>query len=127
MPSPKQSVKGYRTRTLDGNHLGKTNHRLKVLRNTKAGALPGKALVLLDPQRMLIDEVVLCEDGHAQECSLLDQFMPLLAKNDLLIADRNFSTLGDTAFVAKAPGPDKKWFHRSRTLAGHPSREEWNR
>jgi hypothetical protein len=28
-------LKGYRTRILDGNHLGKTNHRLKVLRNTK--------------------------------------------------------------------------------------------
>jgi IS4 transposase len=86
-------LKGYRTRILDGNHLGKTNHRLKVLRNTKAGALPGQALVLLDPQRMLIDEVVLCEDGHAQERSLLDQVLPLLAKNDLVIADRNFCTL----------------------------------
>jgi len=60
---------------------------------TKAGALAGQALVLFDPQRMLIDEVVLCEDGHAQERSLLDQVLPLLAKNDLLIADRNFCTL----------------------------------
>ena len=86
-------LKGYRTRILDGNHLGKTNHRLKVLRNTAAGALPGQALALLDPQRMVIDEVVLCEDGHAQERSLLNYVLPLLAKYDLLIADRNFCTL----------------------------------
>jgi hypothetical protein len=55
--------------------------------------LAGQALVLFDPQRMLVDEVVLCEDGHEQERSLLDQVLPLLAKNDLLIADRNFCTL----------------------------------
>jgi IS4 transposase len=96
-------LKGYRTRILDGNHLGKTNHRLKVLRSTKAGALPGQALVLLDPQRMLIDEVVLCEDGHAQERSMLDQVLPLLTKNDLLIADRNFCTLA-FLFGIKARG-----------------------
>jgi hypothetical protein len=87
-------LKGYRTRILDGNHLGKTNHRLSVLRNTAAGALPGQSLVLLDPQRMVIDDVVLCEDGHAQERSLLNQVIPLLEPNDLLIADRNFGMLG---------------------------------
>lgn len=87
-------LKGYRTRILDGNHLAKTNHRLSVLRNTAAGALPGQSLVLLDPLRMVIDEVVLCEDGHAQERSLLNRVVPLLAQRDLLIADRNFCTLG---------------------------------
>ncbi|MCE9545877.1 MAG: transposase [Planctomycetia bacterium] len=86
-------LKGYRMRILDGNHLGKTNRRLKVLRNTAAGALPGQSLVLLDPQRMVIDEVVLCEDGHAQERSVLGQVVPLLERRDLLIADRNFCTL----------------------------------
>ena len=86
-------LNGYRTRILDGNHLAKTNHRRKVLRNTAAGALPGQSLVLLDPLRMVIDEVVLCEDGHAQERSLLDRVVLLLARRDLLIADRNFCTL----------------------------------
>lgn len=86
-------LNGYRTRILDGNHLGKTNHRLSVLRNTAAGALPGQSLVLLDPERMVIDDVVLCEDGHAQERSLLSQVLPLLARGDLLIADRNFGML----------------------------------
>jgi len=84
---------GYRTRILDGNHLSGTDHRLKVLRGTAAGALPGQALVLLDPQRMVIDKVFPCEDGHAQERSLLDQVLPHLQPRDLLIDDRNFCTV----------------------------------
>ncbi len=86
-------LKGYRTRILDGNHLGKTQHRLGVLRGTAAGALPGQTLVLLDQERMLIDDVIPCEDGHAQERSLLDQVGPIIQKRELLIDDRNFCTL----------------------------------
>jgi len=86
-------LKGYRTRILDGNHLGKTHHRLGVLRGTAAGALPGQTLVLLDQERMLIADVIPCEDGHAQERSLLDQVGPIIQKRDLIIDDRNFCTL----------------------------------
>lgn len=86
-------LKGYRMRILDGNHLGKTQHRLGVLRGTAAGALPGQTLVLLDQERMLIDDVIPCEDGHAQERSLLDQVGPIIQKRDLIIDDRNFCTL----------------------------------
>ena len=86
-------LKGYRVRILDGNHLGKTEHRLDVLRGTAAGALPGQALVLLDPQRMVIEDVIPCEDGHAQERSLLTQILPTIRPRDLLIDDRNFCTL----------------------------------
>lgn len=90
----KPLLQGYRVRILDGNHLGKTEHRLKVLRTTAAGALPGQTLVMLDPERMLIDDVVFCEDGHAQERSLLDQVLPGIQPRDLIIDDRNFCTLG---------------------------------
>src|SRR3954453_189852 len=45
---------GYRIRIVDGNHLASTAHRLQELRTTGAGALPGQALVVLDPQRMLV-------------------------------------------------------------------------
>jgi hypothetical protein len=85
---------GYKVRILDGNHLGGTHHRLKVLRHTAAGALPGQALALLDPQRMLIEDVIPCEDGHAQERALLNQVLPSICKRDVLIDDRNFCTLG---------------------------------
>lgn len=89
----KPLLPGYRVRLLDGNHLGGTDHRLKVLRRTAAGALPGQTLALLDPERMVIEDVFPCEDGHAQERSLLNQVLPVLKKKDLLIDDRNFCTL----------------------------------
>ncbi len=40
---------GYRVKILDGNGLGATEHRLSVLLDTRAGALPGKSLVVLSP------------------------------------------------------------------------------
>ncbi len=83
---------GDRVRILDGNHLAGTEHRIKELRTLGAGALPGHALVLLDPRLMLVTYVVLCEDGHAQERSLRDQVLELVRARDLLIDDRNFCT-----------------------------------
>jgi DDE family transposase len=85
---------GYRIRIVDGNHLASTEHRLKELRTTGAGALPGHALVVLDPQAMLVTDVVPCEDGHAQERSLLDHILALVRPGDLWIEDRNFCTTG---------------------------------
>jgi Transposase DDE domain len=83
---------GYHVKILDGNHLAGTEHRLKELRTIRAGALPGQALVVLDPRRMLATDVILCEDGHAQERSLLDQVLEIVRAGDLWIEDRNFCT-----------------------------------
>jgi IS4 transposase len=83
---------GYRVKILDGNHLAGTEHRLKELRTVGAGALPGKALVVLDPQVMLVADVFCCEDGHAQERSLLDQVLETIRPDEVWIADRNFCT-----------------------------------
>jgi IS4 transposase len=82
----------YRVRILDGNHLAATEHRIEELRVTRAGALPGQALVVLDPRTMLATDVVTCEDGHAQERSLLDRVLPLVAARDVWVDDRNFCT-----------------------------------
>jgi IS4 transposase len=95
---------GYRARILDGNHLPGSDHRLKELRTIRAGALPGQALVVLDPRLMLATDVVLCEDGHAQERSLLDQVLALVAARDLWIADRNFCTTDFLFGVARRDG-----------------------
>src|SRR5947207_9420433 len=76
--SRKPLLAGYDTLILDGNHLAKTQRRLEVLRNTSAGALPGQSLVLLDPARALIHDLIPCEDGHAQERSLTDSVLPIL-------------------------------------------------
>lgn len=46
VPDP---LPGYRVKVLDGNHLGKTQRRIKPLRDVAAGPLPGQALVVLDP------------------------------------------------------------------------------
>ena len=63
---------GFQVKILDGNCLEATEHRIRELRQTTAGPLPGKSLVVLDPQLKLVVDVFLCEDGHAQERSLLD-------------------------------------------------------
>lgn len=83
---------GYRTKILDGNCIEATDHRLKVLRNTKAGALPGKSLVVFDPELDLAIDIFLCEDGHAQERSLQDNVLQTVMPKDLWVADRNFCT-----------------------------------
>ena len=87
-------LSGYRVRILDGNHLAGTEHRIACLRRLGAAALPGQSLVVLDPQLMLMTDVVPCEDGHAQERSLFDQILPLVQAGDLWIEDRNFCTTG---------------------------------
>jgi IS4 transposase len=85
---------GYTIKVLDGNHLSSTEHRLKALRGTWAAPLPGHALVVLDQQRMLITDVFLSEDGHAQERSLIHEVLQTVGAGELWIEDRNFCTRG---------------------------------
>src|SRR5512135_3531473 len=87
-----QPVPGYRVKILDGNHRAGTEHRVPATRTTRAAALPGQSLVVLDPATMLVLDVVPCEDAHAQERSLIDQVLPGVEPGDLWIADRNFCT-----------------------------------
>lgn len=84
---------GYRVRILDGNHLSATEHRLEPLRDTWAAPLPGKILVVMDPELDLAYDAFLTPDGHAQERSLLDDVLQTVREKDLWIADRNFCTL----------------------------------
>jgi hypothetical protein len=94
-------LKGYRTRILDGNHLAGTEHRIKGLRRLRAAALPGQSLVVLDPELMLMIDVVPCEDGHAQERLLFGNILPMVEAGDLWIDDRNFCTTGLTFGIAR--------------------------
>jgi hypothetical protein len=84
---------GYRVKFLDGNCIEATEHRLEVLRGTQAGALPGKALVVFDPHLGIAVDVFPCEDGHAQERSLLSAVANTIQPQDVYIADRNFCVL----------------------------------
>src|SRR5262245_26313110 len=85
---------GYRVKFLDGNHLAATEHRLPELRLTWAAPLPGIVLAVLDQEHLTVTDVLLTEDGHAQERCLLDAVYPLVRKGDVWVADRNFCTLG---------------------------------
>ena len=87
-------LKGYHTKVVDGNHLEATEHRLAELRHTGAAPLPGKGLVVLDQPTMTVSDVLLSEDGHAQERSLLPGVLALVGPRDLWVADRNFCTHG---------------------------------
>lgn len=90
LPSP---LPGYRVKILDGNHLAHTERRLEVLHESKAGPLPGQALVVLDPALMLATDIIPCEDGHAQERSLLASLLARVVPGEVWIADRNFCTV----------------------------------
>ena len=83
---------GYQVKILDGNCIDASERRLKVVREVPAGALPGKSLVGYEPAHGLVSEVFPCEDGHAQERSLLGQVLETVHANDLWIQDRNFCT-----------------------------------
>ena len=90
---------GYRVLLADGNHLSASEHRLQEARGCSAGPLPGQSLVLLDPELGLAVDVLPCEDGHAQERSLLPGLLPRLGPGDLLVGDRNLCTVGLMAGV----------------------------
>ena len=87
-----QLLAGYEIKIADGNHLGGTEHRLKVLRNNLAKALPGKSIAVLDPQKMLVTDIFLNQDGHAQERTMLPELIETVHAQQVWIADRNFCT-----------------------------------
>ena len=86
-------IAGYRTKIVDGNHLRHTDRRIGELRKLNVAPLPGKSLVVLDPQLRLAIDVLPCQDGHAQERSMFDQLLPTVEAKDLWIGDRNFCTV----------------------------------
>ncbi len=99
---------GYRVKILDGNGLGATEHRLSVLLNTRAGPLPGKSLVVLDQALGLATDIFPCEDGHAQERSLLPEVLETVEAADLWIGDRNFCTT-EFIFSIESSGGDREF------------------
>jgi hypothetical protein len=85
---------GYRLEHLDGNGSAAGEHRLKPLRTTAAGPLPGKSPVVVDPQPGLAVDVFPCADGHARERSLLEAVADTVAPGEVRVADRTFRVAG---------------------------------
>jgi IS4 transposase len=92
--APKQAptVKGFRLRIVDGNHLPGSEKRLRELREVRGAALPGQSLVVYDPDLGLALDVLPCEDAHTQERMLMKELIAKAVKGELWIADRNFCT-----------------------------------
>jgi hypothetical protein len=90
---------GLRIKLLDGNCIEKSQHRIEELRSISAGPLPGKSLVVYDPVSRLPIDVFLCEDGHAQERSLLKTVLLTIKRADVWIADRNFCIISFTCGI----------------------------
>lgn len=93
---------GRRVLYLDGNCLAGSEHRIFELRDVRAAALPGKSLAILDQQSGLVVDLIPCEDGHAQERSLLAQVLAKVAAGQVWVADRNFCTAGFLTALARA-------------------------
>jgi hypothetical protein len=81
---------GYRVKIVDGHCLAASERRLKALREVPGGALPGKSLVVYEPAHGLVSDVFPCEDGHAQERSMLGLVLAPVRADDLWMQDRHF-------------------------------------
>lgn len=86
------TVRGYRLRIVDGNHLPASEKRLKPLRGFRGAALPGHSLVVYDPDLEMVVDIEPCEDAHAQERAVMPRLLEHATSGELWIADRNFST-----------------------------------
>jgi hypothetical protein len=91
MPAP---LPGHPTRNADGSWMASTQHRPKALRQVRDEPMPGEALVVLDPEPMLVLEMIPCEDGHAQERVQLPRLLELVRARELWLGGRNLCTLG---------------------------------
>ncbi len=109
-------LKGHRVKVVDGNHLAGTDHRLGVLREEGAAALPGVVVVVLDPDRGLIDDIVVAEDAYTQELKLFEPILRQVEQRDVIIADRHYCT-SDILFGVN----DRRGFFVIRQHLGHLS------
>jgi IS4 transposase len=97
----KGPLPGYDVRILDGNHLAGTDHRIAELRRLGAAALPGQAIAVLDPRRRLLLDVIACEDGHANERTLIPSVLERVQEHQCWIGDSLFCTF-DLIFGMRA-------------------------
>ncbi len=113
---PRQVIlPGYEVRILDGSHLRATERRLDVQRQLNGAPLPGQALVVLNPQRMLIEDIFPCECGHTQERLILHQLIDDLQPGIVWITDRNFCT----SVWLQEVNHNKSWFITRRHAGFH--------
>src|SRR5919202_1365711 len=86
------SLPGWQLRVLDGNHLPASEKRLAPLRGYRGAALPGHALVVYDPDRGLVTDLVPSEDAYRSERAAVGPLLDSAQPGQLWIADRQFCT-----------------------------------
>ena len=84
---------GYDVRIVDGNHLGGTDHRIEELRRLADAPLPGHTVAVLNPHTELIEELIACEDGHANQKPFYALLLDQAQRGQCWIADRDYSTM----------------------------------
>jgi IS4 transposase len=120
-----EPVKGFRLRTLDGNFLAGTDHRLACLRGSGAAALPGLSLVVRDGRTGLLTNVTPCEDAYTNERALYPSILSLVQADDLWLGDRNFCTDNYLEGIASRDAYFLSRHHAGTTL--HPLGRESRR
>jgi IS4 transposase len=95
---------GYKCSVLDGNHMRKSEKRIKELRGLGAAALPGTVVAKFNLEEQVFERAYLLEDAHAQESTVLNRVVADLEANELLIADRHFCIVKFLLDVAAAMG-----------------------
>ena len=101
---PWQILPGYQCFDVDGNHLPRTDKRLKALRDSPGAPLPGKVVARFDLQRQIFDRAYLLTDAHDQELVTCDRLVEDLQAKDVLIADRHYCIIAFFEKIAAAAG-----------------------
>lgn len=101
---PWEVLAGYNCFSIDGNHLQKTEKRLKETRFLCAAPLPGTVVARFNHQTSLFDKAYLLEDGHAQEAEVLTRVIHDIQAKDLVIADRHYCIIHFMFGVVSAGG-----------------------
>jgi hypothetical protein len=98
LPGP---LPGYEVRIVDGNHLSGTQHRLKELRAIGDAPLPGHTVAVLNPHVELVEDLIVCTDGHANQKPLYVHLLDQVRRRQCWIADRDYSTLDFLSGIAQ--------------------------
>ena len=83
---------GYRCYSIDGNHFGQSERRLKEARTLSAPPLPGTVVAKYDHQTGLFCDAYAMECGHAQENSVIDRVIAGAKPKEVYLADRLYCT-----------------------------------
>jgi Transposase DDE domain len=101
---PWQVLRGYECFDVDGNHLPRTDKRLKALHDSPGAPLPGKVVARFNLQRQIFDRTYLLTDAHDQELAVCDRLVEDLKAKDVLIADRHYCIIEFFEKIAAASG-----------------------